>query len=265
MSTILRAFSIAAVFVAAGIGSVVPAAAQTPGQVRVIIDSARILRWLATDEVILHVRQGTTLEVLDELDGWYWVVLPRDAHGTRKVGWIRTINVEPFTPPPTPKPEPRKPEALLSASPSANALPTPSAAEDKVTITDSRGGAVASSTPADGAKAYTFEDVYFERNRFGLLPDDMPALRAVLTALKADPSLVVDIEGHTCNLGTTAYNLALGLRRANAVKDYLVSEGISPARLHTISLGETQSKHDNSREDTRRLNRRVALVPNAVR
>ena len=266
MSILLRACAIAAVFVAALIVPASPVAAQTPGHVRVIADSARILRWLATEEVILRVNQGTTLEVLDEQEGWYWVVLPRDAHGTRKVGWIRTINVEPFTPPPTPKPNPRQEqETQASVSPSATAGATPSIAEDKVTITDSRGVAVANATPAGAVNPDMFEDVHFERGRFALLSDDMPKLRAVVTVLKADASLVVDIEGHTCNLGTTAYNLALGLRRANAVKDYLVSEGISPARLHTISMGETKAKYDNSREETRRLNRRVALVPNSAR
>ena len=72
-----------------------------------------------------------------------------------------------------------------------------------------------------------------------------------------------DILYHTCNLGTAAYNLALGTRRANAVKEFLVSEGIAAERLHPVSFGEKQPKYDNSREDTRKLNRRVAVVPNA--
>ena len=69
-----------------------------------------------------------------------------------------------------------------------------------------------------------------------------------------------EIEGHTCNIGTTEYNLALGDRRARAVRDYLVSRGIATARLTTVSYGEERPRHDNAREDTRRLNRRAALV-----
>ena len=75
-------------------------------------------------------------------------------------------------------------------------------------------------------------------------------------------TLRLEIEGHTCSIGTAEYNLALGDRRANAVKDYLVSRGISAERMRTISYGEERPKYDNSREETRRLNRRAALVVN---
>jgi len=68
------------------------------------------------------------------------------------------------------------------------------------------------------------------------------------------------VEGHTCNIGTAEYNLALGERRATAVRDYLTSRGIGANRLRTVSYGEERPKHDNSREETRRLNRRAALV-----
>ena len=72
----------------------------------------------------------------------------------------------------------------------------------------------------------------------------------------------VEIEGHTCNIGTAEYNLALGDRRANAVRDYLVSRGVTADRLRTVSYGEERPKYDNAREETRRLNRRAALVVN---
>ena len=61
---------------------------------------------------------------------------------------------------------------------------------------------------------------------------------------------------------TAEYNLALGDRRANAVRDYLTSRGIAASRLGTVSYGEERPKHDNAREETRRLNRRAALVVN---
>ena len=73
------------------------------------------------------------------------------------------------------------------------------------------------------------------------------------------PTLRVEIEGHTCNIGTAEYNLALGDRRADAVKDYLVSRGVTADRLRTVSYGEERPKYDNAREETRRLNRRAAL------
>jgi outer membrane protein OmpA-like peptidoglycan-associated protein len=139
-----------------------------------------------------------------------------------------------------------------------------SAAEDRVTIT-TRDVPAETRANSGAASAYTFEDVHFDRDRYAIRGEDMSHLHAVVAALKADPALAVNLEGYTCNLGSPAYNLALGVRRANAVRDYLVGQGIAADRLHTVSLGEERPKHDNAAEDTRRLNRRVALVPGAKR
>ena len=111
-------------------------------------------------------------------------------------------------------------------------------------------------------KEYTFEDVHFDFDRYSLRPEATRVLDEAVTALQQDATLRVEIEGHTCNIGTAEYNLALGDRRANAVRDYLVSRGISADRLRTVSYGEERPKYDNSREETRRLNRRAALVVN---
>jgi peptidoglycan-associated lipoprotein len=109
---------------------------------------------------------------------------------------------------------------------------------------------------------YTFEDVYFDFDRYTLRPEATRILDEAVTALRETPTLRVEIEGHTCNIGTAEYNLALGNRRATAVKDYLVSRGITEDRLRTVSYGEERPKYDNAREETRRLNRRAALVVN---
>ncbi|MGC4084579.1 MAG: OmpA family protein [Vicinamibacterales bacterium] len=81
-----------------------------------------------------------------------------------------------------------------------------------------------------------------------------------MTKLQANPGKNIVIEGHTCNIGTAEYNLALGERRARSVVDYLTSRGVAAGRLEIRSYGEEQPKFDNSREETRRLNRRAALV-----
>jgi peptidoglycan-associated lipoprotein len=107
---------------------------------------------------------------------------------------------------------------------------------------------------------YTFEDVHFDFDRYSLRPEAARVLDEAVTALRENPTLRVTIEGHTCNIGTPEYNLALGDRRANAVRDYLVSRGVTTDRLQTVSYGEERPKYDNSREETRRLNRRAALV-----
>ncbi len=111
-------------------------------------------------------------------------------------------------------------------------------------------------------KQVVFEDVHFDFDRYSLRPEATRALDEAITAMQQNASLRIQIEGHTCNIGTAEYNLALGDRRANSVRDYLTSRGIAASRLGTVSYGEERPKHDNAREETRRLNRRAALVVN---
>src|SRR5207302_9855415 len=98
-----------------------------------------------------------------------------------------------------------------------------------------------------------------------LRPEATGVLDEAIAAMRDDATLKLEIEGHTCNIGTAEYNLALGDRRATSVRDYLVSRGIGADRLRTISYGEERPKYDNSREETRRLNRRAAMVVNLTR
>tara|TARA_B110000014_G_C20107576_1_gene582731 strand:+ start:565 stop:2214 length:1650 start_codon:yes stop_codon:yes gene_type:complete len=136
-----------------------------------------------------------------------------------------------------------------------------------VTVTDGLGGSASdtaniqvSAPPPAPAREYVFEDVHFDFDRYNLRPAAARVLDEVVAALEEDPNLRIEIEGHTCNIGTNEYNLALGDRRANSVQDYLTDLGVGGNRLQTISYGEERPKHDNSREETRRLNRRAALV-----
>ena len=109
-------------------------------------------------------------------------------------------------------------------------------------------------------KTYAFDDVYFDFDRSTLRPDALRILDGAVSAMQADATLNLTIEGNTCNIGTAEYNLALGERRAAVVRDYLVSRGVSASRLRTVSYGEERPKYDNEREETRRLNRRAVLV-----
>ena len=134
-----------------------------------------------------------------------------------------------------------------------------------VTVTCPQDGKTASDTvninvirPA--VKQIVFEDVHFDFDRYSLRPEATRALDEAIKAMQENPTLRIQIEGHTCNIGTAEYNLALGDRRANSVRDYLTSRGIGADRLGTVSYGEERPKHDNAREETRRLNRRAALV-----
>jgi outer membrane protein OmpA-like peptidoglycan-associated protein len=109
-------------------------------------------------------------------------------------------------------------------------------------------------------KEYTFEDVHFDFDRYSLRPEAVRILDEAIAAMRQDATLKLEIEGHTCSIGTAEYNLALGERRATAVRDYLTSRGVGADRLRTVSYGEERPKHDNAREETRRLNRRAQLV-----
>ncbi len=109
-------------------------------------------------------------------------------------------------------------------------------------------------------KVYTFEDVHFDFDRYTLRPEALRVLEQAVSAMKEDATLRLTVEGNTCSIGTAEYNLALGERRANAVREYLTQNGVNATRLQTVSYGEEKPKHDNSREETRRLNRRAALV-----
>src|SRR5688572_8867161 len=109
-------------------------------------------------------------------------------------------------------------------------------------------------------KQMTFEDVHFDFDRYSLRVEATRILDEAIKALNEDPNLRITVEGHTCNIGTTEYNLALGERRSSAVRDYLTGRGINASRLQTVSYGEERPKHDNSREETRRLNRRAAMT-----
>jgi len=107
---------------------------------------------------------------------------------------------------------------------------------------------------------FVFEDVHFDFDRYTLRPEAARVLDEAVRALSDNPELRLQIEGHTCNIGTAEYNLALGERRAISVRDYLTSRGVGGTRLETVSYGEERPKHDNRLEETRRLNRRAALV-----
>jgi outer membrane protein OmpA-like peptidoglycan-associated protein len=133
-----------------------------------------------------------------------------------------------------------------------------------VTVNDGRGGTASNSVTLQVTRPpvveLTFEDVYFDFDRSTLRPEALRLLDDAIAKLQANPDRNIVIEGHTCNIGTAEYNLALGDRRASSVRDYLTSRGVSAGRLEVRSFGEERPKFDNAREETRRLNRRAALV-----
>ncbi len=86
-------------------------------------------------------------------------------------------------------------------------------------------------------------------------------LDEVVRVLNDNPYLNVEIQGHTCTIGTDRYNQRLSDRRAKAVRDYFIKKGISKERLSSIGYGEKKPAFSNQTRDGRRQNRRVELKP----
>ena len=132
-----------------------------------------------------------------------------------------------------------------------------------VTVDDGQGGTASDTTNIrvhrKVVKAIEFEDVHFLFDRYDLTEEARSILDQAAAQLKENSDLKIEIEGHCCSIGTEEYNLSLGVRRSDAVKDYLIRAGVAESRLSTISYGEARPAHDNSREVTRRLNRRGHL------
>jgi peptidoglycan-associated lipoprotein len=101
-----------------------------------------------------------------------------------------------------------------------------------------------------------FEPIYYELDSATLKPESRQLLDGVAEALRRRPEVRVTITGHTCELGTTEYNLALGQRRAAAVRDYLKRLGVDEGRIATVSYGEESPATMGRGEDVWRKNRR---------
>lgn len=99
---------------------------------------------------------------------------------------------------------------------------------------------------------------YFDFDSYTLKPEAQAALDAHIALLSTSDSSV-RLEGHTDERGTREYNMALGERRANAVRDYMIVNGIASYRIETVSYGEEQPAAYGSTEAAWAQNRRVVL------
>jgi peptidoglycan-associated lipoprotein len=103
-------------------------------------------------------------------------------------------------------------------------------------------------------------DAYFDYDSAEIRPDAREALRHTADFLKKYPQLRVTVEGHCDERGSTEYNLALGVRRANAVRDYLAGLGISGDRLNPVSFGKEKPVCMDATEECYAKNRRGHFV-----
>ena len=124
--------------------------------------------------------------------------------------------------------------------------------------TTSAGGAssIGSIRTPDELLAKVGSTVYFDYDQSSLTSEAQATLDRQAAFLKASPSFRLVIEGHCDERGTREYNLALGDRRASAVRDYLVAKGINASRLSTISYGKERPSVGGSNDTSYALNRR---------
>jgi OOP family OmpA-OmpF porin len=101
--------------------------------------------------------------------------------------------------------------------------------------------------------------VHFESNSDRLAGDDRSVLVDAAATLKLNPTIRVEVAGHTDSDGTADYNEGLSMRRATTVRDFLIAQGVSPARFTARGYGETQPIADNSTAAGKAENRRVSL------
>jgi len=104
------------------------------------------------------------------------------------------------------------------------------------------------------------QQIHFEYNKDKIRPESFPVLDAVVEVLNKNPDIKLEVQGHTDNKGGAAYNKNLSNRRAASVKTYLVTHGITPARLTSLGYGFDRPIVDNSTEQNRALNRRVQFI-----
>jgi peptidoglycan-associated lipoprotein len=104
------------------------------------------------------------------------------------------------------------------------------------------------------------KDIHFDFDEYDIRPGDAEILKENAALLKKFSNVKIQIEGHCDERGTIEYNLALGERRANNAKQYLISLGISPDRISTISYGKERPLDPGHNEETWAKNRRVHLI-----
>ncbi|MEZ5358632.1 MAG: peptidoglycan-associated lipoprotein Pal [Candidatus Zixiibacteriota bacterium] len=111
--------------------------------------------------------------------------------------------------------------------------------------------------PPPVIKATDFMTVYFDFDKYTIRGDQRSALDNNVQVMKKFPDAVIKIEGHCDERGTVEYNLALGDKRANAVKEYLVAAGINAGRIETISYGKERPVNPGHDEAAWAKNRRA--------
>jgi peptidoglycan-associated lipoprotein len=144
---------------------------------------------------------------------------------------------------------------LFSSSSTPSDSPTAAAAHSPSAM-DAISRGVAAITPANAA----LQDVFYRFDSVELEADAQEVLKINAEWMKANPKARVEVEGHCDDVGSAEYNLALGAKRAQAAKSFLIEQGISADRLVTISYGKEAPACFEASEECRVQNRRARFV-----
>ncbi|MBI4408329.1 MAG: OmpA family protein [Gemmatimonadetes bacterium] len=125
---------------------------------------------------------------------------------------------------------------------------------------EQRTRAAAAAEEAARAREIIAEVVLFDFDKFNIRADQQPALQRKVGVLRANTNVRLRIEGHADERGSIEYNLALGMRRANSAREYLVGFGLEPVRFETVSFGEERPVCMEKNEDCWQRNRRNEFI-----
>lgn len=115
--------------------------------------------------------------------------------------------------------------------------------------------------PQAEAPRIEFRTVYFDFDSYDIREDARPVLSEAAQLMRRYPQVSLRLEGHCDERGTAEYNLALGEKRADAVRDYLVGLGVERSRLSTVSFGKERPAATGHDEQSWARNRRVEFKP----
>lgn len=152
----------------------------------------------------------------------------------------------------------RRADSLAQAQ--ADSMARARAQADSIARARAADSAAAASRSGDEVKSMLATMIHFEYNRADIRPEDAQSLDQKVAIMQKNPGLRIQVAGNCDERGSQEYNLALGNRRANAAKQYLVSHGIDASRVETVSYGEERPIDPAKTEDAYAKNRRDEFV-----
>lgn len=114
--------------------------------------------------------------------------------------------------------------------------------------------------PIAKGSSMTINNLFFETGKATLTAESDPELKRIVQVMQENATLQIEISGHTDNTGSDELNNKLSQDRADAVKNYLINQGVKSDRIRTKGYGKTKPKADNSTEEGRQMNRRVEFA-----